>query len=363
VRKQEIELDPAQLLVAKQFDRLAAELAKFQPISIDKLDESVLSGIDAVKRARAVVEQATQDGSEAGGPAAATDSGSTGQARVGAARAPMPEPSVSVSEFGIPGGGTNTKLTWSTPMGVYVHGSVGCGKTMLLDIFFEQIAVQSGRKQRVHFHSFMRDIFRHLHELSVKSSDAHRANYDHNLLRPLAKAIAKQSYVLCFDEVQIPDIGTAAVLYRLFQYLHEYGVVVVATSNRAPQTLYQGHFNETLFEPWVQMMESRWEVVNLESERDYRRELGSVELAESAPFSPGSVFSDCYFHPNNRHSQSKMDGSWAALTVDQGHTVDEAYVHVFGREVVVPNSTTAGHARFKFVRVSSADFTFRSRRG
>merc|ERR1719198_1090900 len=103
-----------------------------------------------------------------------------------------------------------------------------------MDLFFDGAPVHSGRKQRVHFHSFMRDVIRHLHLLGEKSSESQRLRYDSNMLRPLAKSIARQSYLLCFDEIQVPDPVTAAIIQRLFTHLAEYGVIIVSTSNRAP---------------------------------------------------------------------------------------------------------------------------------
>lgn len=79
-----------------------------------------------------------------------------------------------------------------------------------------------------------------------------------------------QARLLCFDEMQIPDVGTAGILYRLFTHLHDYGVVVVATSNRPPSELYQGSFKESLFEPFVEVLETSCSVLRIDSETDYR---------------------------------------------------------------------------------------------
>lgn len=173
--------------------------------------------------------------------------------------------------------------------------------------------------------------------------------YDHNLLRPLAKSISKQSYLLCFDEIQIPDIGTAAILYKLFEYLNEYGVVVVSTSNRAPNQLYQGHFNETVFSPWVDMMADRWDVVEMESANDYRRQMADAVV--DSPFKAGNTLSDCYFQPLGQESTEKMDQTWDEVTEGAG-TVSKA-MEVMGRLIEIPTCTENGIARFKFDELCS----------
>jgi predicted ATPase len=111
---------------------------------------------------------------------------------------------------------------------------------MLMDIFHETAPIPADRKLRIHFHSFMRDVLASLHRLNQHATPSQRQRYADNMVQLVAKNVASQASLLCFDEMQIPDVGSAAVLYRLFHHLQEYGVVMVATSNRAPTTLYQG---------------------------------------------------------------------------------------------------------------------------
>lgn len=109
--------------------------------------------------------------------------------------------------------------------------------------------------------------------------------------------------------MQIPDVGTAGILYRLFKHLNEYGVVVVATSNRAPNELYQGHFRETLFDPFVRVLEDRMEVACMHSNTDYR-----VLMANHLD-GPGNLFGDpCYI---GEGADELLDDAWTIATQGQ----------------------------------------------
>ncbi len=155
--------------------------------------------------------------------------------------------------------------------------------------------------------------------------------YDHNMLRPLAKAIAKQSLLLCFDEIQIPDIGTAAILYRLFKHLQEYGVTIVATSNQCPEQLYQGHFCHSYFEPWVELMDNHWQVFELESSADYRRRM--FQGIGTVPFNPDDPFSDSYFCPLGETASAKMELCWRSTI--GGDSSGPSEIVNFGRTIEV----------------------------
>ncbi|GAB6967486.1 cell division protein ZapE [Komagataeibacter kakiaceti JCM 25156] len=149
------------------------------------------------------------------------------------------------------------------PRGVYMVGQVGRGKTMLMDLFFSLAPVE--HKRRVHFHRFMQDVHQRLHDM--KAADPDLADP----IPPLARQIAQEAWLLCFDEFQVNDIADAMILGRLFDYLFADGVVVVATSNTRPEDLFQDRPGADAFRPFIATMLKEVDTVILDSPRDYRR--------------------------------------------------------------------------------------------
>jgi cell division protein ZapE len=143
-------------------------------------------------------------------------------------------------------------------------GDVGRGKSMLMDLFFQQAAV--ARKSRMHFHAFMQDVHARIHAWKT----ANPAGTDP--IPPLADAIAAGAALLCFDEFQVNDIADAMILGRLFTALFERGVVVVATSNTAPDHLFRGRPGRDAFLPFINLLKQKLDVLVLEGDRDYRRQ-------------------------------------------------------------------------------------------
>ncbi|WP_206664538.1 cell division protein ZapE [Dankookia rubra] len=152
----------------------------------------------------------------------------------------------------------------STPQGLYLVGEVGRGKSMLMDLFFACAEVP--RKQRIHFHQFMQDCHQRIH----RWKQAHPGEADP--IPPLADAIVAEAALLCFDEFQVHDITDAMILGRLFEALFARGVVVVATSNTAPDDLFKGKPGRDAFLPFIALIKQRLVVLTLAAERDYRRE-------------------------------------------------------------------------------------------
>ena len=145
--------------------------------------------------------------------------------------------------------------------GLYIHGGVGRGKTMLMDLFFDMVPVR--RKRRVHFNAFMADVHDRIqkHRQARKNGTAK----EDDPIPPVARALAEEAWVLCFDEFSVTDIADAMVLSRLFSALFANGVVLVATSNLAPDDLYRDGLNRQLFLPFLSLLKRHAEVMALDS--------------------------------------------------------------------------------------------------
>jgi len=181
------------------------------------------------------------------------------------------------------------------PQGLYLYGDVGRGKSMLMDLFFASAPV--GKKRRVHFHAFMQEVHAEVHrwrQLPEKERDGD------DPIKPLAKKIAKQAWLLCFDEFQVSDVADAMILGRLFEKLFDRDVVVVATSNRPPDDLYLNGLNRQLFLPFVALLKEKLDVLHLVGAVDYR--LGRLAGKPVWHLPPGPV------------ANAELERAFAALT-------------------------------------------------
>ncbi|HZT86912.1 MAG TPA: cell division protein ZapE [Stellaceae bacterium] len=198
------------------------------------------------------------------------------------------------------------------PRGLYLYGPVGRGKSQLMDMFFA--AVPMRRKRRVHFHAFMLEVHNRIeHE--------RRAGADSPILKTAAD-IATAARLLCFDEFQVNDIADAMILERLFRALLDAGVVVVATSNRAPAQLYEHGLQRDRFLPFIAFIEERLDVLAVEGERDYRlaRLLGKP----------------VYYTPLDERAHRALADAFASLAA--GAPAGEETLTVLGRTLSVPRA-------------------------
>eukprot|EP01037_Dinobryon_pediforme_P002339 gene2339-2378_t len=158
------------------------------------------------------------------------------------------------------------------PKGLYIWGSVGRGKTMLMDLFFN--AVQEPRKRRVHFHAFMADVHVRIHawRQAKKRGETGTIYKGDDPIAPVASALAQEASLLCFDEFTVTDITDAMILGRLFDALWSLNVVIVATSNVEPHNLYTGGLNRALFLPFIRRIPDHMDILKLDAEKDFRLE-------------------------------------------------------------------------------------------
>lgn len=176
--------------------------------------------------------------------------------------------------------------------GLYIYGGVGRGKSMLMNIFYENLDLN--KKMRIHFHEFMLDIHAKLKEA--------RKNDLEDPIKHIATNIANTTEFICFDELQVTDITDAMVVGRLFDALISQNVKFIITSNRIPNDLYKNGLNRQLFVPFIRKIEKEFEVLNLDHENDYRT-LNITDIQK-------------YFTPLGHKATQHCNALWKLLTND-----------------------------------------------
>jgi cell division protein ZapE len=197
------------------------------------------------------------------------------------------------------------------PMGLYIFGGVGRGKSMLMDMFFATAPIAA--KRRVHFYAFMLEVHERIHQRRAEKGDP---------IGPVAAAIAREATLLCFDEFHVADIADAMILGRLFSALFDAGVVVVATSNRAPDDLYRDGLQRERFLPFIARLKQKLDVLELDDGRDYRL----VRFAGR----------QVYFTPADDKAYRALERAFADLT--DNASAQTRTLLVQGRFVIVPRA-------------------------
>lgn len=208
------------------------------------------------------------------------------------------------------------------PLGIYMYGPVGRGKSMLTDMFFDTAPVE--RKRRVHFHSFMLEVQKRLTALRQRGKQE-------DPLMQVAGEIAQETWLLCFDEFHVVNIADAMILGRLFQAFFDHGVVIVATSNVAPQDLYKGGLQRERFLPFIDLILEKLDVLDIGAGRDFRLDRLKGDPVWHTPLGPDST--------------AMLDKAFATLTDNATPQPEE--IELQGRSLVAQR-TARGIARFTF---------------
>ncbi|NIA68258.1 cell division protein ZapE [Pelagibius litoralis] len=211
------------------------------------------------------------------------------------------------------------------PLGLYIFGGVGTGKSMLMDLFFAGAPLE--KKRRVHFHAFMQEVQERLHVWRQDEANADKADP----LPVIAADLAEEAWLLCFDEFHVVNIADAMILGRLFETLFELGVVVVATSNWPPDRLYEGGLQRERFLPFIEVVKQRLDVLELDGGIDYRQQRLKDITTYHAPLGP--------------KAEAALDKAFAELT--EGARAAPDSLHYKGRQIPVPLAAR-GVARFSF---------------
>jgi len=217
-------------------------------------------------------------------------------------------------------------------------GGVGRGKSMLMDWFCD--AAPMNDKKRVHFHEFMMkthariNAWRKMDSNTRKRSDFYVRGAGDDPIAPVAKQIASEAALLCFDEFHVTDITDAMILSRLFEALWSRGVIVVATSNRPPIDLYQNGLNRPLFEPFIEMMPQHLIIHEFAGKTDHR-----LRQLTAAPV---------YYSPLGPEADAGIEAAWKRLI--GGAEPHPTTLTVQGRELLL-RRTAAGTARASFTRL------------
>ncbi|MEM8951515.1 MAG: cell division protein ZapE [Pseudomonadota bacterium] len=209
--------------------------------------------------------------------------------------------------------------------GLYIHGPVGRGKSMAMDLFFE--GAPREKKRRVHFHAFMQEVHGWLRDFRDRAGDGG----SDDAIPALADHLFSKATLLCFDEFHVQNIADAMILGRLFDRLFDLGLVMVATSNFSPDRLYENGLNRDRFLPFVERLKRELSVVSLKGQTDYR-----LERLQNLPV---------YYCPDGPAAKKALARIFDLLTDEAPGSVDE--IEIGSRKLRVPKAAR-GVAWFNF---------------
>ena len=251
------------------------------------------------------------------------------------------------------------------PRGFYIHGSVGIGKSMLMNTFYNNAPIINNRKRRIHFHAFLQEIHQRIHTLNKQLLDKHGRSFHVNTSRnmnpiiQIAQQLSKEITLLCIDEFQVNDVADAMILSQFFGELWRCGVVVVATSNRPPQDLYEDGFNRSYFLTFIDLLEKYCIIHCLGDkgkssdettieDKDYRRVKSGMERQ------CGDYF---YLSQDGSNASEKLDELFQLYQKDSQHMNSQPLTLQvnFQRTISVSRYHSNTIARFTFEELCTRD--------
>ena len=244
------------------------------------------------------------------------------------------------------------QYTSKVPKGIYLYGDVGCGKTMLMDLFYECIPTHLSKK-RLHFHQFMQLVHKRCHEIIhsvpaiASSGGVSKKTNSFDPIPTLAYELSQESNILCFDEFQVTDVADAMILRRLISQIvsDKYGVIFFATSNREPDALYINGVQRESFIPCIELLKSKNHVIFLNSPTDYRKipkPISSVYYIP--PYGVKYASKECVV---KRGAHITQWYNYFAQT-DSPHIKAHEQLTVWGRKLDIPHCTAPYVAQFSF---------------
>ena len=213
----------------------------------------------------------------------------------------------------------NNKSSWlkrfftsKEKCGYYIFGSVGVGKTMIINLYFE---FTNANKKKFHFNQFMIDVHKYIHENQKKN------NENQYLLKKYADKLKSQYELIFLDEFQVTNIVDAMILGNLFDNIIKNNIKVLITSNTSPENLYKDGLQRDQFKPFIKIMQKQSFEYQLNIDDDYRKSKGNKTLR--------------YYSPLNQENNFKINKLFRVMTKDK--VLKEKILNIKGRKFILKN--------------------------